>query len=61
MGIIDELFSPGRRHTEEEQNRLEWTRDEEGEGAPHHGPIDLESGHVVIRDPGARPGRPEKS
>lgn len=51
MSIFEVLFAPGRRHIEEEKNRLEWTRDEEGEGDPHHGPIDLDSGHVVISAP----------
>ncbi|MEY9964936.1 hypothetical protein ABIA33_002978 [Streptacidiphilus sp. MAP12-16] len=58
MSILQELFSPGRRHTEDERNRLEWTRDEEGVGDPHHGPIDLESGRVVIRDLSEQQERP---
>ncbi|WP_198035141.1 DUF6191 domain-containing protein [Streptacidiphilus rugosus] len=58
MGIFDDLFAPGRRHTEEERNRLEWTRDEEGEGDPHRGPIDLDGGHVVIRVPQDAPDGP---
>ena len=51
VSIFDELFNPGARHREEEKRRLEWTRDEEGEGDPHRGPIDLDSGAVRIRVP----------
>lgn len=50
-GIFDELFAPGRKHLTEERNRLLVTRDDEGDGAPGRGPIDLASGHVVIRRP----------
>ncbi|MDI5965167.1 DUF6191 domain-containing protein [Streptomyces sp. SL13] len=52
--ILNDLFTPGSRHTEDERNRLEWTRDEEGEGDPHHGPIDLSSGKVVMQAPQKR-------
>jgi hypothetical protein len=51
----DELFVPGSRHTHEERRRLELTRDEEGSHGRGQGPIDLDSGHVVIRVPGAAP------
>jgi len=51
FGIFDELFSPGARHREEERNRLELTRDEDGDSEPDRGPIDLDSGAVVIRLP----------
>lgn len=51
MSVFFDLFAPSRRHVEEERNRLEWTRDEEGEGDPHRGPIDLDSGVVAIRPP----------
>ncbi|WP_308217265.1 DUF6191 domain-containing protein [Streptantibioticus silvisoli] len=51
---MNDLFTPGSRHTEDERNRLEWTRDEEGEGDPHHGPIDLSSGKVVMQAPQKR-------
>lgn len=50
------MFLPSRRHLEDEQNRLEWTRDQEGLGDPHRGPIDLDSGTVKIKavdDPGS--------
>jgi hypothetical protein len=50
FNIIEELFSPGRKNTEEERNRLELTVDDVGNGDnPWKGPIDLESGQVVIR------------
>ena len=51
MSIIFDLFEPSRRHREEERNRLEWTRDEEGLGDPHRGPIDLDSGVVKVKAP----------
>ena len=49
MSIFFDMFLPSRRHVEDERNRLEWTRDEEGQGDPHRGPIDLESGVVKIK------------
>jgi hypothetical protein len=52
VSIFDELFNPSARFRDEEKNRLEWMRDEEGEGDPHRGPIDLDSGAVRIRVPG---------
>ncbi|MEU9096901.1 DUF6191 domain-containing protein [Streptomyces sp. NPDC048361] len=49
FGGLDELFAPGRRHTEEERRRQEITLDEVGDSDPGRGPID--SGSVVIRVP----------
>jgi hypothetical protein len=49
MSVFFDLFAPSRRHLDDERNRLEWTRDEEGEGDPHRGPIDLDSGVVSIK------------
>ena len=49
FNLIEELFAPGRKHTEEERNRLQVTLDEVGDSDPGQGPIDLDSGHVVIR------------
>lgn len=49
FNLIEQLFSPGRRHTEDERRRLEHTRVEEGSNDPGQGPIDLSSGQVVIR------------
>ncbi|GGO93013.1 DUF6191 domain-containing protein [Wenjunlia tyrosinilytica] len=47
--IFEELFAPARKHTEDERNRLELTRDEPGESDPGKGPVDFESGVVVIK------------
>ncbi|WP_329413898.1 DUF6191 domain-containing protein [Streptomyces sp. NBC_00704] len=46
---FEELFAPGRKHTRDEQNRLELTREDVGDADPGHGPIDLASGKVVVR------------
>ncbi|MEU9335229.1 DUF6191 domain-containing protein [Streptomyces sp. NPDC048290] len=46
---FEELFAPGRKHTRDEQNRLELTREDVGDADPGRGPIDLESGKVVVR------------
>ncbi|MGW3101700.1 DUF6191 domain-containing protein [Streptomyces sp. NPDC001100] len=51
--MFEELFSPGRKHTEDERNRLEMTRVDVADGDPGRGPIDLESGKVVVRLPEA--------
>ncbi|MFF5405920.1 DUF6191 domain-containing protein [Streptomyces misionensis] len=48
---FSELFTPGRKHTREEQNRLELTREQVGDSDPGRGPIDLTSGKAVIRLP----------
>jgi hypothetical protein len=48
---FEELFAPGRKHTRDEQNRLEMTREDVGDGDPGRGPIDLSSGKVVVRPP----------
>ncbi|SEE53859.1 hypothetical protein SAMN05216489_07020 [Streptomyces sp. 3213] len=53
FNMFEELFSPGRKHTEDERNRLEMTRVDVADGDPGRGPIDLESGKVVVRLPGA--------
>nr|WP_197973369.1 MULTISPECIES: DUF6191 domain-containing protein [Streptomyces] len=45
------MFAPGRKHTRDEQNRLELTREDVGDGDPGRGPIDLASGKVVVRPP----------
>lgn len=52
FGILEQLFAPGRKHTEDEHNRLMLTRDEAGDSDPGKGPIDLESGVVVIKPRG---------
>ncbi|GGW74511.1 hypothetical protein GCM10010503_60150 [Streptomyces lucensis JCM 4490] len=51
FNAFEELFAPGRKHTRDEQNRLELTREDVGDGDPGHGPIDLSSGKAVIRLP----------
>lgn len=53
-GVFEELFSPGRKHTSDEHNRLTLARDDDHEdGGP--GPIDLDKGIVVIRRPAPAP------
>ncbi|MFE5174263.1 DUF6191 domain-containing protein [Streptomyces sp. NPDC056634] len=55
--MFEELFSPGRKHTDEERKRLELTRVDLNDGDPGRGPIDLTSGKVVVRVPAqATPG-----
>ncbi|MEV7287609.1 DUF6191 domain-containing protein [Streptomyces sp. NPDC093252] len=59
---FEELFAPGRKHTSDEQNRLALTREDVGDADPGRGPIDLESGKVVVRptpptDPTTTPER----
>jgi hypothetical protein len=51
FNAFEELFSPGRKHTHDEQKRLELTREDVGDGDPGHGPIDLGSGKVVVLRP----------
>lgn len=51
FNLVDELFVPARRHAEEERQRLEHTRVEAGDNDPGKGPVDLASGHVLIRIP----------
>ncbi|MEV0975706.1 MULTISPECIES: DUF6191 domain-containing protein [unclassified Streptomyces] len=52
FNVFEEVFAPGRKHTRDEQNRLELTREDVGDGDPGRGPIDLASGKVVVRPPG---------
>ncbi|MFD9377483.1 DUF6191 domain-containing protein [Streptomyces sp. NPDC059999] len=54
FNMIEELFAPGRKHTHEEKKRLELSRTDVDDGDPGRGPIDLESGKVLIR-PAERP------
>ncbi|MDT0609425.1 DUF6191 domain-containing protein [Streptomyces lancefieldiae] len=51
FNAFEELFTPGREHTRDEQNRLELTREDVGDGDPAHGPIDLTSGKVLVHLP----------
>ncbi|WP_406455086.1 DUF6191 domain-containing protein [Streptomyces sp. NBC_00876] len=61
FNFFEELFAPGRKHTAEEQKRLELTRVDLGVGDPARGPIDLTSGKVVVRRPDAGDGDPDAS
>jgi hypothetical protein len=60
FNAFEELFAPGRKHTRDEQKRLELTREDVGDGDPGRGPIDLGSGKAVIRirRPEPPPGPP---
>ncbi|WP_405776888.1 DUF6191 domain-containing protein [Streptomyces sp. NBC_00859] len=49
FNLIEQLFAPGRKHTEDENKRLELSRVDLNDGDPGHGPIDLDSGTVIIR------------
>ncbi|MFF9002569.1 DUF6191 domain-containing protein [Streptomyces achromogenes] len=49
FNVFEELFSPGRKHTRDEQKRLELSREDVGDNDPGRGPIDLASGKAVIR------------
>ncbi|MFB6837258.1 DUF6191 domain-containing protein [Streptomyces sp. NPDC056361] len=55
FGGLDEFFAPARRHIEEERRREALTREDPGDADPARGPIDLTSGRVTIRVPGAVP------
>ncbi|CAM5609244.1 Regulatory protein OS=Streptomyces tendae OX=1932 GN=GUR47_36565 PE=4 SV=1 [Streptomyces tendae] len=58
FNAFEELFSPGRKHTRDEQNRLELTREDIGDGDPGRGPIDLTSGKVVVHAPAPEEAEP---
>ncbi|MFI6337157.1 DUF6191 domain-containing protein [Streptomyces sp. NPDC050535] len=49
--MFEELFAPGRKHTNDERKRLELSRVDLNDGDPGRGPIDLSSGKVVVRAP----------
>ncbi|MEU8758888.1 DUF6191 domain-containing protein [Streptomyces sp. NPDC048659] len=51
FNLMEELFAPGRKHTDDERQRLALTREDMGDADPHKGPIDLTSGKVVMRIP----------
>lgn len=51
FNMFEELFAPGRKHTNDERKRLELTRVDLNDGDPGRGPIDLSSGKVVVRLP----------
>ncbi|MFJ2392356.1 DUF6191 domain-containing protein [Streptomyces sp. NPDC087843] len=49
--MFEEIFAPGRKHTDDERKRLELSRVDLNDGDPGRGPIDLSSGKVVVRPP----------
>ncbi|WP_030763780.1 MULTISPECIES: DUF6191 domain-containing protein [unclassified Streptomyces] len=49
FNMIEELFDPGHKHTAEEKKRLELSRTDVNDNDPGRGPIDLDSGRVLIR------------
>ncbi|MGW1189613.1 DUF6191 domain-containing protein [Streptomyces sp. NPDC002559] len=61
FNFFEEIFAPGRKHTAEEQKRLELSRVDLGIGDPGRGPIDLASGKVTIRPSDASGAREEGS
>ncbi|MFE9999029.1 DUF6191 domain-containing protein [Streptomyces avermitilis] len=59
FNMFEELFAPGRKHTNDEKKRLELSRTDVNDGDPGRGPIDLSSGKVVVRPPKQPPAAPE--
>lgn len=55
-----ELFQPGRKHTDDEQKRLELSRVDVADGDPSRGPIDLTSGKVVVKVPQQGEAKPDE-
>ncbi|MEU8552029.1 DUF6191 domain-containing protein [Streptomyces roseoverticillatus] len=51
FNVFEEVFAPGRKHAHDEEKRLELTREDTGDADPARGPVDLDSGRVVIRLP----------
>ncbi len=51
FNMIEEIFAPGRKHTDDENKRLEVSRVDVDDNDPGRGPIDLASGKVTIRVP----------
>lgn len=58
FNMFEELFAPGRKHTNDERKRLELSRVDLNDGDPGRGPIDLSSGKVVVRAPAPEPSTP---
>lgn len=56
FNVFEQLFAPGRKHTDDENKRLELSRVDVDDGDPGRGPIDLSSGKVVVRVPQQAPG-----
>jgi hypothetical protein len=61
FNVFEELFAPGRKHTRDEQKRLELSREDVGDNDPGRGPIDLASGKAVIRLSSPEPSEPSAS
>ncbi|WP_234426609.1 DUF6191 domain-containing protein [Streptomyces niger] len=51
FNLAQELFAPGRKHTEDERQKLSLVVTDVGDSDPGRGPIDLASGQVVVRLP----------
>ncbi|WP_245654439.1 DUF6191 domain-containing protein [Streptomyces violens] len=51
FNLAEELFAPGRKHTEDERQKLALVVADIGDSDPGLGPIDLASGRVVVRLP----------
>ena len=51
LDMVQDLFHPNARHAEDERQRLEHTRVVEGDHGTGCGPVDLESGAVVVLAP----------
>lgn len=51
FNVFEQLFAPGRKHTDDEKKRLELSRIDVNDGDPGRGPIDLSSGKVLVRVP----------
>ncbi|NDZ77502.1 hypothetical protein G3I19_02990 [Streptomyces sp. SID10853] len=60
FNLIEQLFAPGRKHTEDENKRLELSRVDLNDGDPGRGPIDLDSGTVIIRSQDQSPHQNQK-
>ncbi|MEE1927341.1 DUF6191 domain-containing protein [Streptomyces sp. TRM 70351] len=48
FGAAEEVFHPGAQYAEDERQRLEHSRFQENAHAPGKGPIDLDSGRVLM-------------
>ncbi|MFD9208354.1 DUF6191 domain-containing protein [Streptomyces sioyaensis] len=51
FNVVEELFAPGRKHTDEERQKMSLVVDDVGDADPAKGPIDLSSGTVVVKAP----------
>ncbi|MER7689447.1 DUF6191 domain-containing protein [Streptomyces sp. NPDC097610] len=60
FNMFEELFAPGRKHTNDERKRLELSRVDLNDGDPGRGPIDLTSGKVVVRLPKQERGQEQE-